>query len=68
VHLVKDLHVDRLEPGFQFFVVGSVVAAQSVTRQPFWFSMAGLENIDDLAIAIRKVIDGFSSENPKATA
>ncbi|MBN2294364.1 MAG: hypothetical protein JXM70_18190 [Pirellulales bacterium] len=59
VHLIDELHVDRLEPSFQFYVVNSVIASQPVEPKPFAFDMAGLESIDDLAYAIRKVIDGL---------
>lgn len=59
VHLIHDLHVDKLEPSFQFYVVGSVIASQQIQARSFGFSMAGLETIDDLTDAIRKVLDGF---------
>ncbi|NOX54420.1 MAG: hypothetical protein GXP27_08250 [Planctomycetes bacterium] len=59
VHLVNDLHVEKLEPSFQCYVVTLVIASQSVELKPFRFTMAGLESIDDLTEAIRKVLDGF---------
>lgn len=59
VRLIHDLHVDRLEPSFQFYVIDSVIASQQVAPKPFGFSMAGLETIDDLTDAIRNVLDGF---------
>jgi hypothetical protein len=57
VNLVADLQVKNFEPGFQFAVVGSVVAQQSIEPRMFGFSMAGLETIDDLVMAIRRVLD-----------
>ena len=60
VRLIHDLHVDSLEPSFQFYVVNSVIASQQIEPQPFGFSMAGLETIDDLTDAIRHVLDGFN--------
>lgn len=60
VHLIRDLHVDKLEPAFQFFVVQAIIASQPVTPQPFGFSMADLETLDDFTTAIRKVLDGFA--------
>ena len=59
VQLIHELHVDELEPSFQFFVVESVIASQQIEPKLFAFSMAGLETIDDLTIAIRNVLDGF---------
>ncbi len=59
VNLVADLQVNNFEPGFQFAVVDSVIAQQPVERRMFGFSMAGLETIDDLVIAIRRVLDDF---------
>jgi hypothetical protein len=60
LHLIHDLHVDKLDPSFQFYVVDSVVASRSVKSQPFWFAMTGIETIDDLSEAIRKVLDGLN--------
>lgn len=60
VQLIRDLHVDKLEPAFQFLVVQAVIASQQVTPQPFGFSMADLETLDDFTAAIRKVLDGFA--------
>ena len=59
VHLIHDLHVDELEPSFQFFVVDFVIASQQTEPKSFGFSMAGLETIDDLAGAIRGVLNGL---------
>ncbi|MFN3149753.1 hypothetical protein [Bremerella sp.] len=59
VQLVDDLRVDKLEPFFQFSVVKSVIASQRIEPEPFGFSMAGIETIDDLTAAIRHVINGF---------
>jgi hypothetical protein len=60
VRLIDDLHVDKLEPSFQFFVVESVIARQNIEPKPFTFSMAGLDTIDRLAMAIQDVLDGFN--------
>lgn len=60
VLLIRDLHVDKLEPAFQFLVVHAVIDSQKVTPQPFGFSMADLETLDDFATAIRKVLDRFT--------
>ena len=60
IQLIQDLHVDNLEPSFQFYVVNSVIASQANESEPFTFSMAGLETIDDLTVAIRTVLDGFN--------
>ncbi|MBN2579083.1 MAG: hypothetical protein JXB10_08840 [Pirellulales bacterium] len=68
VHLLRDLHVDKLEPSFQFYVVDSVISSQSVEPKPFAFAMVGLESIDDLTKAIRKVLNGFDSKNPTEDA
>ncbi|MEI8373140.1 MAG: hypothetical protein WCJ35_09955 [Planctomycetota bacterium] len=57
VHLIHDLHVDKMEPSFQFYVVGSVIAAHPLAPRSFGFAMAGLVSIDDLTHAIRKVLD-----------
>lgn len=59
VQLIDDLHVDKLEPSFQFYVVDSVIASQQIEPKPFEFSMSGLATIDDLTDAIRNVLDGF---------
>lgn len=59
IRLIHDLQVDKLQPSFQFYVVDSVIASQRVELQPFGFSMAGLETIDDLTDAIRHVLDDF---------
>ncbi len=58
VHLIRDLHVDKIEPSFQFYVVDSVIASQQDELKPFGFAMAGLAPIDDLTNAIHKVLDG----------
>jgi hypothetical protein len=60
IHLIRDLHVDKLEPAFQFFVVQAIIASQQVRPQPFGFSMADLVTLDDFTTAIRKVLDGFA--------
>jgi hypothetical protein len=59
VELIHELHVDKLEPSFQFYVVEAVIASHEIEPKPFRFSMAGLETIDDLAEAIRNVLDGL---------
>ncbi len=59
IHLVHDLRVDKLTPSFQFVVVESVIASQSVELQPFTFSTASLTTIDELAVAIQDILDGF---------
>lgn len=63
VQLIRDLHVDKLEPAFQFYVVDSVIAAQQITPKPFGFSMDGLDTIDDLAVAIQNVLVGFDQNS-----
>lgn len=57
VRLIHDLHVDNLEPSFQLYVVDSLVASRTLAPRSFGFTMAGLVSIDDLAGAIRKVLD-----------
>lgn len=59
VRLIHDLHVNKLEPAFQLYVVDSVIASQQIVPKPFGFTMAGLETIDDLTDAIRAVLDRF---------
>ncbi len=59
VQLIEDLHVDKLEPSFQFYVVDSVIASQPIEPKPFGFSIAGLKTLDDLTDAIRTVLEGF---------
>jgi hypothetical protein len=63
VALIDDLHVDKLEPSFQYGVVNSVIASTSDEPHRFWFSMKGLSTIDDLASAIQRVIDGFDEKS-----
>jgi len=60
VRLIHDLHVDRLEPAFQFYVVDFVVASRTLAPRPFMFTMAGVTSIDDLTQAIRKVLETFA--------
>lgn len=58
VRLFQDLHADKLEPSFQFSVVHTVIASRMQEPKPFLFSLAGLETLDDLAVAIRDILDG----------
>lgn len=61
IHLVSDLRVNKLEPGFQFAVVGSIVESR-VTPRTYGFSMSGLRSIDDLANAIAKVLEDLNQQ------
>lgn len=59
VRLIRDLHVDKLGPAFHCFVVDSVMASKQIAPKPFRFSTDGHETIDDLAVAIQNVLEGF---------
>jgi hypothetical protein len=61
VHLFHDLHVDELEPSFQFYVIGAVIAPHVGPPKRFWFPMSGLASIDDLTRAIRGVLDSLAN-------
>ncbi len=63
VRLIQDLHVDKLEPAFQLYVVDSVIASQQIAPKPFGFSMVGLDTIDDLAVAIQNVLVAFDKNS-----
>lgn len=63
VRLIEDLHVDQIDAPFQFSVVNSVLASQSVTPKPFWFSIEGLKSIDDLTQAIQNVLDRWEQDD-----
>lgn len=57
VDLISDLHVDQLEPTFQFAVVRPAIASRQKEPQSFGFSTTNFHSIDELAIAIREVLD-----------
>ena len=57
VDLINDLHVDQLEPTFQFAVVRPAIASRQKEPQSFGFSTTGLHTIDELVKAIHEVLD-----------
>ncbi|QDT93807.1 hypothetical protein [Gimesia algae] len=57
VDLISDLHVDQLEPSFQFAVVRPAIASRQKEPQSFGFSTTSLHTLDELVTAIREVLD-----------
>jgi len=57
VDLISDLHVDQLEPTFQFAVVRPAITSRQKEPQSFGFSTTNLHSIDELVTAIREVLD-----------
>ncbi|WP_417386278.1 hypothetical protein [Gimesia sp.] len=57
VDLISDLHVEQLEPTFQFAVVRPAITSRQKEPQPFGFSTTSLRTIDELVKAIHEVLD-----------
>ncbi|MEQ8634127.1 hypothetical protein [Gimesia maris] len=57
VDLISDLHVDQLEPSFQFAVVRPAIISRQKEPQSFGFSTTSLHTLDELVKAIHEVLD-----------
>ncbi|QDU17427.1 hypothetical protein CA11_52690 [Gimesia maris] len=57
VDLISVLHIDQLEPSFQFAVVRPAIISRQKEPQSFGFSTTSLHTLDELVKAIREVLD-----------
>ncbi|HAW29828.1 MAG TPA: hypothetical protein DCY03_17175 [Planctomycetaceae bacterium] len=57
VDLISDLHVEQLEPTFQFAVVRPAIISRQKEPQSFGFSTTSLHSIDELVQALHEVLD-----------